>query len=134
MEKHPKTILKNYGSPQDAGDHPEIENADLLPPNSISAYQVLIGSLKWDVTLGRWDMQYSTKTLTRFAQKPRDGHLKRALRVFGYLRNHSKDKVYLDPEPISYDGIEFGDEDWTKCYPDTEAYIDTESTTEPKVK
>ena len=70
-----------------------MDDTDLLPPNKISVYQMLIGSLQWAVTLGRWDMKYSTSRLARFAQKPRDGKLKRALRVFGYLKHHSKGKI-----------------------------------------
>ena len=38
----------------------------------------------------------------------------------------------MDPSPISYDGLDFKDEDWTKCYPDAEEYIE-ENSSEPKV-
>ena len=115
IEKLTKTTLKNYGSPLDAGGHIETENTYILPPNNISVYQMLIGSLQWDITLGRWDVQYSTNTLAHFAQKPCDGHFKQALRVFGYLKHHFKGKIYPDPETIYYHGIEFSNEDWTKC-------------------
>ena len=104
-----------------------------MPPDDISVYQMLIGSLQWAVTLGRWDVQYSTNTLACFVENPCDGHLKQALRVFGYLKHHYKGKIYLDTEPISYNGIEFRNEDWTKCHPDAKEYIDTERTPEPKV-
>ena len=111
-----------------------MDNTDLFPPNDNSVYQMLIGSLQWAVTLVRWDMQYSTNTFTHFAQNQRDGHLKQALRVFGYLKHHSKGKIYLDTESIFYDEIEFGDEYQTKCYPDDEEYIDAEHTPDQKVK
>ncbi len=82
--------------------------------------------------MGRYDIQYATNTLARLGQKPREGHLKRALRVFGYLKFHARGKLYFDPSPISYEGIDFKDEDWTECYPDAEEYTD-ENALEPKV-
>ncbi len=132
IEKFLETPLKNTGSPLDAGDHPEMDVSDLLVPSEIPIYQMMIGYLQWAVTLGRYDIQYATNTLARFGQKPREGHLKRALRVFGYLKYHARGKLYLDPSPISYDGIDFKDEDWTECYPDAEEYID-ENAPVPKI-
>jgi len=38
----------------------------------------------------------------------------------------------LNPSPISYEGIDFKDEDWTECYPDAEEYTD-ENSPVPKV-
>ena len=82
--------MKNTGSPLDAGDHSEMDDTDLLVPGEIPIYQMMIGCLQWAVTLGRYDIQYATNTLARFGQNPRDGHLKRALRVFGYLKFHAR--------------------------------------------
>ena len=53
IEKLTVNTLKNYGLPLDAGDHPEMDNKDLLPPNNIYVYQMLIGSLQWSITPGR---------------------------------------------------------------------------------
>ena len=76
IEKLTETTLKNYGSPLDPGNHPEMDDTYLFPPNDLSLYHMLIGSLQWDVTLGRWGVQYLTNTLTCFFQKPHYGHLK----------------------------------------------------------
>ena len=72
----------------DAGDHPGMDNTDILPPDKISVYQMFIGCLQWDVTLGRYDVLYAKNTLARFGQNPRDGHMKRVLRGFGFLKHH----------------------------------------------
>ena len=87
FEKLTKTTLKNYGLPIDAGNHPEMDDSYLLPPNDISVYQMLVGSLQWAVILGHWGVQYFTNRIVRFAQNIRDGHFKQALRVFGYLKH-----------------------------------------------
>ena len=124
IEKLLDIQLKNYGSPLDAGDHPEMDETDLLPQDNISIYQMMIGCLQWAVTLGRFDVQYATNTLARFAQKPREGHFKRAIRVFGFLKHHQRARLYFDPTSPSYEGIDFKAEDWTECYPDAEEYVD----------
>ena len=35
--------LKNYGSPMDTGDHPEVDDTDMLFGDYITIYQMLIG-------------------------------------------------------------------------------------------
>ena len=81
---------------------------------------MFIGCLQWAVTLGCFDVQYTTNKLALFIQKPRERHLKRSLRIFGYLKHHARANIYFDPTPIYCNGIEFKDEYWTECYPDSE--------------
>ena len=44
----PKQTAK---SPIEKGDHPELDQSDLLPPSDVVKYQSLIGSLQWVVTI-----------------------------------------------------------------------------------
>ena len=55
--------LNNYGSPMEVRDHSETDDSELLPPEQISIYQMLIGCAQWAVTIGRFDVQYATITL-----------------------------------------------------------------------
>ena len=41
-------------------------------------------------------MMYATRTLARFSAAPKQEHMKRMLRVFGYLKNHSKHGIIVD--------------------------------------
>ena len=75
------TTLKNYGSPLDSGNHSEIYESDLLPPNYIPIYRILIGCLQWAVTLGLFNVQYATNILDQFFQNTCEGNLKRSLQV-----------------------------------------------------
>jgi hypothetical protein len=44
--------LKNYSAPQlESGDHPEMDESDLLIGEEISKYHMLVRSGQWDVTL-----------------------------------------------------------------------------------
>ena len=45
-----------------------MDDYDLFPPNNISVHQLLIGCLQWAVILGRWDVQYTTKTPAQLYQ------------------------------------------------------------------
>ena len=52
IEKLMEVNLKNVGSPLVPGDHPEMDETELLVGNEISQYQMLCGSAQWAVTLG----------------------------------------------------------------------------------
>ena len=74
------------------------------------------------VTQGRFDIQYATNTLTRYGTIPREGHLKRALGIFGYLKHNAKARLEFDPESLDMNGIKFEDHDRMDLFPNaTEA-------------
>jgi hypothetical protein len=62
--------LKNYGSSLEVVDHPEMDETDILFGEEISIYPILIGCAQWAVTIGRYDIQYTTNTLARYASAP----------------------------------------------------------------
>ena len=82
------TKLRNVGSPLNAGDHPETDESDFLTGEDITKYQMLCGCAQWAVGVSRLDAQYATNTMARYTSAPREGHEKRMLRVFGYLKYH----------------------------------------------
>ena len=77
---------REYTSPLEKGDHPEIDSSELLDIDGIKKYQTMIGCLQWAVSLGRFDVQTATMTMSRFRVAPRHGHLDRLKRIYGYLR------------------------------------------------
>jgi hypothetical protein len=46
---------REYTSPLEKGDHPEVDFSDELDYKGIKRYQTMIGCLQWDVSLGRFD-------------------------------------------------------------------------------
>ena len=120
IEKLLDVKLKNYASPMIQGDHPEIDETDLLYGTDISVYQMLMGCTQWAVTLCRFDIQYATNTLSRYNQMPRKGHYDRALRIFGYLKHNARATIYFDPQPPNLEEIKFTENDWKDLYPDAE--------------
>jgi hypothetical protein len=110
--------LRNYGSPLEPGDHPEMDESDILGSEDITKYQMLCGSAQWAVSLGRFDRQYATNTMARFAVCPREGHLKRMLRIFGYLKYHTKGRIKFDMSEPELPDTMFKEYEWYEQYPD----------------
>ena len=109
--------LKNYGAPMVTDDHPEIDETDFMDTVGHKIYQMLIGCAQWAVTIGRFDIQYATNSLARFGACPREGHFKRALRIFGYLKHHPKYRVEFNDTYPDDSSLEFVDHDWQDKYP-----------------
>lgn len=74
---------REYTSPLEKGDHPEVDTSELLDDEGIKKYQTMIGSLQWAVSLGRFDIQTATMTMSRFRAAPRQGHLDRLKHMYG---------------------------------------------------
>ena len=81
---------KEYISPLEKGDHPELDTSEELDNDGIQKYQSMIGSIQWAISLGRFDIQTATMTMSRFRIAPRKGHLERLKRIYGYLKKFSQ--------------------------------------------
>jgi uncharacterized protein YciI len=76
---------KMFVSPLEKGDHPELDSTSELDDQGIKQYQSLIGSLQWLITLGRFDIATAVMSMSRFRVAPREGHLDRLKRIYGYI-------------------------------------------------
>jgi hypothetical protein len=83
-------LPREYFSPMDKDDAPELDVSELCGPNGVNKFQSIIGALQWLVSLCRFDIQHAVMSMSRFRHAPRVGHLKRLERICGYLRkfNH----------------------------------------------
>ena len=68
------------------GDHPELDESPELSNEEQTKYQSNIGILQWIVTSGRFDIAYAVASLSRFNSRPREGHMKRIRKIFGYIK------------------------------------------------
>jgi hypothetical protein len=113
--------FRTASTPMDDTYHPELEDSDFLNEKNHNLFRAIIGSLNWLVTLGRIDIAYATNTLARFSMAPRNGHLKAAFRVLGYLRSHIDDEIKIDPRPFEYSPLNDKVKknlNWQEFYPD----------------
>ena len=74
-----------------------------------------MGTLIWVVGIQRFDVAHATSSLSRFSTCPREGHLARALRVFGFLKKRPNRRyVGNSRDPIFRGGEEALGKDFTQ--------------------
>jgi hypothetical protein len=83
-------LLPKHDVPMTPGDHPELDDSELLGDEQHTEYQMLIGMLNWIVVIGRIDIAFAISSLSHFVTCPRKGHLEWAYYVFGYLKKSLK--------------------------------------------
>ena len=82
--------LRHFMSPEDPEYHLELDESDILEGNDVSKFGMLVSSQNWPVMLGQYDIQHATQTLARYSRIPREGHMKAARRIFGYIKTTQK--------------------------------------------
>ena len=89
-------MFKAIKTAMDEAYHPEIDDSPLLEDDDASKCRSIIGSMNWLITLGHFDVNYATNTLSRFAMAPREGHLKAALSLLSYVKTFPKGRILFD--------------------------------------
>ena len=105
---------KTASSPLEKGDHPELDNSDLVDEVGISQYQAMIGQLQWLVSLGRIDVFTATMSMARWRAAPKKGHLDRLKRIYGYVRKMNNGFIRVRIEEPDYSNIPDPNYDWSK--------------------
>jgi hypothetical protein len=108
------TKLKEYISPLEKSDHPEIDTTDELEQAGIKIYQSMIGSLQWAISLGRFDIQTATMTMSRFCTAPRKGHLERLKHIYGYLRRFKSAATRVRFDEPEFSTLPIQEFDWAE--------------------
>ena len=101
-------------SPIEKGDHPEMDTSELLDPEKVKIYQSLIGALQWVVTIGRFDIMTAVVSLSGFRAAPREGHLARVKRIYGYLAKMKHAKIRVRTEEPDHSGLPNFEFDWSR--------------------
>jgi len=100
IEKRMGIIIREERTPMKTDNHPETDATPLLDNVQHREYQSLIGMLQRAVTLCRIDICYATSSMSRFSAAPREGHLSRVLRIWGYLKKYPNCALNIDHKPI----------------------------------
>jgi hypothetical protein len=103
---------QNVHSPLEKGDHPELDDSELLPLDGITQYQSLVGSMQWAVSIGRLDIQTAVMTMSSFRAAPRKGHLDRVKRIYGYLAKFKDSAIRIRTEEPDYSDLPNVEYDW----------------------
>ena len=106
---------KEYSSPLEKNDHPELDMTEYLDETNIKVYQSMIGALQWAVSLGRFDIHTTVMTMSQFRIAPKEGHLNRLKRVYGYLSRFREGVIRVRTEEPDYSGIQNYEYDWSSA-------------------
>jgi hypothetical protein len=104
---------QKYSSPLEKGDHPEFDTSDLLDDIEVQRYQSLIGAMQWAISIGRFDIITAVMTLSSFRAMPRQGHMDRVKRIYGYLSKMKDAVIRLRVEEPDLSGLPEQDFDWS---------------------
>jgi hypothetical protein len=103
---------REYSTPLDKTDHPELDSSEELSPEDTTKYQSMIGALQWVTTLGRFDILTAVMTMSRFRALPRSGHLARLKRIYGYLRKYHWGAIRVRVGEPDYSELQDVEYDW----------------------
>ena len=112
FDNEPLKSKKYCSSPLEHGDHPELDESDILNPDMTAKYQSLIGCFQWLITLGRFDIQTATMTMSRFSAAPRVGHLERLKRIVSYIKHTREYGIRVRTHEPDYSDIPHHEYNW----------------------
>jgi len=104
---------QNYSSPLENNDHPELDTSELLSLENIKIFQSLIGACQWIIQLGRFDTAVHIMTLSSFRIAPRQGHLDRMKRIYGYLSKFRTATIRIRTDMPDFSDLNIVDHDWS---------------------
>ena len=92
-----------HKSPLQKGDHPEIDTTLFLNEDGKEIFQSLIGCGQWNISIRRFYTQSAFMSLLSYRTAPREGHLERDKRIYGYLYifRHFKIRFRVDEQDYS---------------------------------
>ena len=102
-----------YNSPLPPGDHPELDESELLDALGTTHYQSLIGAMQWAVSIGRLDINTAVMTMSSFRALPRRGHLERVKRIAGFLVKFKHAAIRVDTREPDYSTLPVYAQDWS---------------------
>ncbi|MGH7954773.1 MAG: reverse transcriptase domain-containing protein, partial [Gloeomargaritales cyanobacterium] len=106
--------LAKHKVPMVAGDHPEEDESEILSASDRELYQMLIGMAQWIVNLGRLDIIFALSSLNRFSSCPREGHMDRVLKIFGFLKKYPNRSICMSNFKQDFSHFEEVKADWTQ--------------------
>jgi hypothetical protein len=109
--------LKSYETPMATNDHPEIDDSGFLNHDGHSKYRMLIGCGQWSIILGRIDVMHAIQTMARYAASPKEGHMQRMIRIFGYLKHYYRYGIIFDDLPHHLPELQDVEVNWEEQYP-----------------
>jgi hypothetical protein len=103
---------KEETSPLVKGNHPELDVSDELNAEGIKQYQSMIGAMQWAISLGRLDITTAVMTMSGYRVAPRQGHLDRCKRIYGYLSKMRYSQIRINTADPDLSELPVQVQDW----------------------
>jgi hypothetical protein len=91
-----------------------LDTSELLNDEGVRNYQSLIGALQWAISIGRFDVATAVMTMSGFRVAPRQGHLDRVKRIYGYLSKMRHAVIRIRTEEPDYSDLPDMKYDWSR--------------------
>ena len=117
IEKLMSWKLRTFMSPEDPNFHPGLDDTDVLDEEGVSKFRMMVGSLLWVIVLGRFELCHAVQSLARYANMPREGHMKAMWRIFGFLQGYTKLAITYDTRMPDFSPYNISKYDWFRAYP-----------------
>jgi hypothetical protein len=113
---------RNVKNPMSMSYESKLDVPEELRNKDVTFFQELIGVLWWATEIGMVDILIEVSLLLQYRANPRKGHLEQLLHIFGFLKKHPKQTLYLSPElpRMDYDKFHTKREDFTEIYRNAE--------------
>jgi hypothetical protein len=83
--------------------------------------------MQWAVSIRRLDIVTAVMSLSSFHAMPRRGHIKRAKRIYGYLRKMKEASIQVLTNELDYSDYQDPEYDWSSSvYGDVKEIIPTD--------
>lgn len=105
---------REYQSPLEPNDNPELDTSELLQDDDIKLFQSLIGQAQWVIQVGRFDINVHVMSLSSFRMAPRQGHLDRIKRIYGYCWKFKDAAIRIRTGMPDFSDLEYAKVDWSK--------------------
>ena len=96
---------KKHRSPLQKGDHSNLDTTSFLDEEGREIYQSLIDCGQWNISNGRFDTQSAFMLMLRYRSAPREGHLERVRRIYGYLCRFRHFKIRFRVDEPDYSNV-----------------------------
>ena len=105
---------KEYSSPLEPNDNPELDTSELLDLPGIKTFQSMIGACQWIIQLGRFDIAVHIMSMGSFCTAPRVGHLERMKRIYGYLMRFKTGTIRIRTGIPDFSDLKYEQHDWSR--------------------
>ena len=125
--------LPNSAVPMITSYHPIKDSNHELNVQGLQIYQELIGIIRWAVEIGRVNILLEVALLSLHLALTRQGNLQTVYKIFGYLKQVPKRKLYFNLVSLSIIEDQFRKFEWGDFYRDVEEAI-TDDAPKPRDK